>query len=492
MRDTQRAVTRRATTLEDVARLLTPAISPGQRAVCRLIDGLPPRDAEQAELYRTLLRRPWGDDLLERRSRVVIRAGRGATKSYIGAWFAIARSVCADVSALSAGELGYVPIVAPKKHAAEPTLGFVRGFVDTNPALKKDVLGDPLAESVRFRNGTVVEIMAADKGGLAVRGRPILGLVGDEANFFRDEHTGVVNDRDIVEAAEYRLTRGGQILLLSSPWVESGLFHATYQAELGRCESALVIDVPHPSLLNPAWQVPPDIVPGTRAWRREVEGEWVQDDADSLATRGEVEACMEGRSEAPQPWRAGAVYADALDLSGTQHRTGYAIGHSEGGRVVIDGVWGWVPSVPVEDRFREIAKLRRLYHVAGACAADQFSFAAAAALGRVVGGLEMRRDSGNRAAQAELAAKLVAAHMLSLPKSPTLARQIPMLAVRNTSGGGQTLAIPARDLEGGHFDEAVAVLLLCAQLAEDEARYVRPIGWRPPAPPTPMEELRWP
>ena len=478
--------------LERIAAHLRPDISPGQRAVCRLIDGLPPRTPDEAALYRTLLRREWGDDLRRRKARVVIRAGRGATKSYIGAWFALCRALDSDVvKRLAPGELGWVPIVAPKKAAAVPTLGFVRGFVETDKALRRDCLGDPLAESIRFRNGTVIEIVAADKGGLAVRGRPILGLVGDEANFFRDEHTGVVNDRDIVEAAEFRLVPGGQVLLLSSPWVESGLFHSLYEADVGRCVDALVIDVPHPSVLNPSWEPPAGVEPGSRSWLREVEGQWTQDDADTLATRVEVEACMEGRSEAPQPWRAGAVYADALDLSGTQHRTGYAIGHSEGGRVVIDGVWGWAPAVPVEDRFREIAKLRRAYHVAGPCAADQFSFAAAAALGRVVGGLEMRRDSGNRAAQAELAAKLVAARMLSLPRSATIARQIPMLAVRNTSGGGQTLSIPTRDLDGGHFDEAVAVLLLCAQLAEDEARYVRPIGWHPPAPLTPLEDTPW-
>jgi hypothetical protein len=479
------------TTLEDLAAFLRPDLSLGQRIVCRLIDGLPPKDQAQAGLYRTLLHRDWGDDLRQRRARVIVRAGRGASKSYIGAWFCMRASLAADVSGLAPGEIASVPIVAPEVRNARAAMNFVRGFVETIPTMRKEVVGPPLAESVTFRNGTMVELVAARRGGMSVRSKPIAGMLEDEANFFYDESTGVVNDRDITEAAEYRLLPGGQMLLISSSWVESGLFYSTYKAELGRCRDAMVIDVPHPQLLNPAWVAPEGVTPGTKAWLREVEGQWVQDDADSLAAREDVDACMEERSEEPLPRQNGVAYQDALDLSGTQHRTGYAIGHSEEGRVIVDGVWSWAPSVPVEDRMREIAKLRRTYHIRTDCAADQFSFAAAAALGRVIGGISMVRDTGNRVAQAEQASKLMQARMVSLPKSARLARQFPMLSIRNTSGGGQTLAMPARDLDGGHFDEAVAVMLLCARLAEDEAQMVRPIGWTPPKPPTPWEDSPW-
>ena len=461
--------------LEAIAAHLFPAISLGQRAVCRLIQGEPPEGDAQAALYARLLGRPWGDDLARVFPRVVIRAGRGASKSLMGEWFAVFHALTGDVSGLAPGELGHVLVVGPRKLSTKAVMGFVRGACESVPSLRADLLGEPMAESVRFRRGSEIEARAADKGGLSMRSVPVLAAVLDEANFFRDEATGVVNDKDIVEAAEARLVPGGQILLISSSWVETGLFFDVYDREIGKSREALVLNVDHPSLLNPAWRLPPGLVEGSTAYRREVLGEWVRDSSDSLATRDQVAACMIGRDAEDLPPEPRRDYRDALDLAGSGHRTGYAIGHvahaglvAEAGgvapRFVVDALRGWTPTMPVEERFEAIRALRATYRVARSCAGDQFSFSAAQAVGRLVG-VPLRQDTGKRPAQADAMAMLLREGRVSLPRSARLRAQFPAISLRRASGGGLSLVLPTQDAEGGHFDEAVAVMLLCAVLA---------------------------
>ena len=449
--------------LEAVAAKLYPAISPGQRALCRLVRGEPPRGPEQAALYAEMLGRAWGEDLAVPRPRVVIRAGRGASKSLIGAWSCIDAALTADVSGLAPGEVGKVLVVAPKKDGTRAVMGFVRGFASAE-ALRADLLGEPLIEVVRFRRGVEIEARAADKGGLSMRSVPVLGAVLDEANFFRDEVTGAVNDRDIVEAAEARLVPGGQILLISSSWVETGLFYDQFTAEFGRSAEALAVQIPHPRFLNPAWQMPPGMVEGSVAYRREVIGEWVREGSDALATRDQVATCMAGRGDGDLAWQPGIEYRDALDLAGSGHRTGYALGHRDAGdRVVVDVLRGYPATMPVEDRLRDIARLRAAYHVAAPVACDQFSFHAAQALGRLVG-VGLALDTGARPQQADAMASLLREARVSLPASPRLRAAYPAMSLRRASGGALSLVIPARDQEGGHFDEAVAVMLLASVL----------------------------
>lgn len=95
-------------------------------------------------------------------------------------------------------------------------------------------------ELVRHDGRRVVfECFAASRAGDTARGVPIIGALLDECAFYRDELTGAVNDRDIFNAIMPRLLPGGQILLVSSPWAESGLLYTEYTRNHGAPSTAL-------------------------------------------------------------------------------------------------------------------------------------------------------------------------------------------------------------------------------------------------------------
>lgn len=472
--------------LETLASLLSPRISPGQRAVCRLIEGRPPRDREQGALYAKLLGREWGPDLATRRSRIVLRAGRGATKTTIAGWYAIWRALDGPVDGLAAGEWAYVPIVAPRMDAARITLGLVWGTVATAQAgegataarLSSHVWRPEHAggDVVRFRRGVKIGAYAADRGGVNVRSRSILSLVCDEANLFRAHGAAVVNDRDVVTAAEARMVPDAQTLMLSSPWVEEGLFYDLFDADFGRSTEALVIAVDHPLTLNPGWTPKRNLKPGTPEHAREIEGRWVADGEDGICTRDQVLACQRhangsGPDLAPV---AGERYADACDAHGMgRHRTGYTIGHwDRGGRLVVDLVRGWTSATKVEDRVAEMARQRARYRIDSACASDQYAYEMLAALGRsgVDGGSDGRltvtfsHDTGDRAVQAVRCGESIRDGRMSLPPGDRLALDFPRITTRNTAGGHVAVRVPV-DSAGGHCDEATAVILLHATSA---------------------------
>lgn len=88
------------------------------------------------------------------------------------------------------------------------------------------------------------ECFAASRGGDNVRGVPIIAALLDEASFFLDEQTGVVNDRAIFNAIVPRLLAGGQILIVSSPWGLQGLLAEEFAANHGNPTAALAAHCP--------------------------------------------------------------------------------------------------------------------------------------------------------------------------------------------------------------------------------------------------------
>lgn len=100
-------------------------------------------------------------------------------------------------------------------------------------------------ELVRHDGRRVVfECFAASRAGDTARGVPIIGVLLDECAFYRDELTGAVNDRDIFNAIIPRLLPGGQVLLVSTPWAESGLLYTEFTRNRGAPTTALAAFCP--------------------------------------------------------------------------------------------------------------------------------------------------------------------------------------------------------------------------------------------------------
>jgi hypothetical protein len=73
-----------------------------------------------------------------------------------------------------------------------------------------------------------------------VRGRTLVFAGLDEACFFFDETTGVVNDADLYRAVLQRVVSGGQVWIVSTPWLaDTGLLETTIAKNWGSHEHAL-------------------------------------------------------------------------------------------------------------------------------------------------------------------------------------------------------------------------------------------------------------
>lgn len=201
----------------------------GQRVVALVsFDGMQPRDLRGRE--REIAREIFGDlETISEAQRQVLVAicGARAGKSYvIVALRLLHLGLTVDISPLAPGEVGSVPIIAPDKELAEQVLNYIRGAIKSDPALTAMVVGDPDAgESVTIlRDGHEIEfvIRAASGRGRTGRGRSLLAAALDEICFFLDRNYKV-NDEDMYKAVAPRIMPGGQLLLDSTPWVQSGL-----------------------------------------------------------------------------------------------------------------------------------------------------------------------------------------------------------------------------------------------------------------------------
>jgi len=233
-----------------VATILRVVLTLGQRTIARLAyDGAEPTDLTDDE--RAMAIRIFGDigDVVPQAARHVFCAVAGARagKSYVlGALRLLHLVLSVSLDSLAPGEIAMAVIVAPDLRLARQTLRFVLGAVRSVPAIAKRIIAETAdGFMIRRPDGAVVEVVClpATRGGSALRGRSIICALLEEAAFFRDE-SAVVNDVEIVKAVGPRILPGGQLLIVSTPWLEQGVLFDLWKANHGGPVTALVAHAP--------------------------------------------------------------------------------------------------------------------------------------------------------------------------------------------------------------------------------------------------------
>lgn len=232
------------------------ALSPLMAAVMDAAEGLPVTTIDDAASLRH-----FGCDLaaLPRRARrlVAVRAGgRGGKTSRMLATKALHAALTVPLPTLGHGERAVALLIAPDLVLARQVLGFVRGYTETSPALRAAVLRDT-ADEIELRrpdgHAVLIRVRAASRGGKGGRGFVFVFAGLDEAAFFRDESSGVVNDTEIYRPIAQRLAPGAQAWVVSTPWVAGmGLLEETIAKDFGAHEHALCAVAPTRAL-NPTW-----------------------------------------------------------------------------------------------------------------------------------------------------------------------------------------------------------------------------------------------
>src|SRR6185369_8538592 len=220
---------------------LSGKLTVAQRAFARVVyDGAEPADLEGSErdaahaIFGALGAIP----AVARRVVVQVK-GRDAGGSRLGAERCAHLGLTLPIDRIGVQELAFVVFGGPKLRHARVGLRHARS------ALKKHgvaILEDSTdgftivrhdGRRVRF------EAFAASRGGDTVRGVPIIAALLDEAGFYYDESSGVANGEAIFGAIVPRLLPGGQVLIVSSPWAESGLLFTEFTRNHGAPVTAI-------------------------------------------------------------------------------------------------------------------------------------------------------------------------------------------------------------------------------------------------------------
>lgn len=202
-------------------------LTPGQIEFARVAyDGLEPVD-------RDLAVKIFGSDMpLGRRRVVAAVCGRRAGKSYVMVALRLVHGMLVrDVPKLPPGIKAVSMIIAPRSNMRDEVFAYALGAVESKPELRA-MLGSTKAETFTLRrpDGKLVtfECGVATAGGTAARGRWFLDFALDECAFFRD-NTFKVNDEELYKAGRSVLLPGGQILITSTPWAETGLLYRMWK-----------------------------------------------------------------------------------------------------------------------------------------------------------------------------------------------------------------------------------------------------------------------
>jgi hypothetical protein len=447
-------------------------LSPLMAAIMDASCGIVPRTIDNATAVRH-----FGcelDDLPRAPKRtVVVRAGgRGGKSSRLLAPKALHAAWTVPLPTLQRGEVASSLIVAPDTKLARQTLSFVVGYVEGSAVLRRALIEDPTKDAVELRRPdgkrVRVEVIAASRGGRGARARTLCFAGLDEAAFFYDDATGVVNDADIYRAVLQRIVPGGQCWIVSTPWLaDIGLLEQTIAKNWAQHTHALVCTA-GTRALNPTWDPTGEIEQDLRevdpdAAVREIDGEPMAGGAGTFFDPAAIRQCVDETIRLPMPLTIGTRAHFGADL-GFASDSSALIGVTK----QRNGV-SLVLSVD-ELRPRKGAPLRPKAVIdAFATTIDLFAASEFVSDGHYKEsarehlephGIRFVDAPGGREGKAEtylLVRKLLHEGRVRLPNHPRLLAQLRSIISRPVPGGGIAIETPRRF--GAHGDLVSALVL---------------------------------
>lgn len=410
---------------------------------------------------------------------VVVRAGgRGGKTSRLLAPKALHAAWTVPLPLLGPGEVGYAVIFAPDLKLARQALSFCKGYVDESPTLRAALVEEPTADALTLKrpDGRIVrvEVFAASRGGKGGRGKSLVFAGLDEACFFRDEATGVVNDAEMYRAVIQRVVPGGQVWIVSTPWLAGvGLLEELVGKNFGSHEHALCALAPTRAL-NPAWDPDGEIERDLREndpdnAEREIDAVPMAAGSAMFFDPNAIKAAVDEDRPLEAPYRGGAAYGAGGDLAFKRDSSALAIAELCDGRYAIAALDELRPEkgAPLKSSavVGQFAGTMRRY-ACGDLTLDSHEREAAtddlAAHGLTA--LPAPEGHGGKAESYIAFRRLLHEGRLTLPNHPRFLRQLRDIVSKPMPGGGLSITSPRRT-GGGHGDLVSAAVLAVWRLA---------------------------
>jgi hypothetical protein len=210
----------------------------GWKSVLKAMDGLP-MTADEIEFFKSI---SGGREPPARRvSEFVAACARRTGKDSVGSLVAAQSAALFDgQDRLRPGERAQVLCLACDRDQAQIILNYIKSYFDAIPALRAMVERET---RYGFELNNSVDVVVATNSFRAVRGRPILLAILDEAAFYNSE-TSASPDTELYAALKPGLATlpGSRIIIISSPYRRAGLLWDRYQKYFGKdSDDTLVI-----------------------------------------------------------------------------------------------------------------------------------------------------------------------------------------------------------------------------------------------------------
>jgi hypothetical protein len=273
----------------------------------------------------------------------------------------------ADHAAL-VGESGTHALLLGQDHrgAMRVLLRYAREPFETIDAFRAEVVRSTV-DTLELRNG--VSLSAYPCRPASVRGLRACIVVIDELAFFTATDGRPV-DTEMLRAARGRLaTTGGKLIILSSPYAQTGALYDLHRKHFGRDDSDVLVWQAAAPAMNPT--LPADYLTrmaqdDPEAYRSEVLGEF-RTGLTTLLDPEALAACVaiDVRERAPERDLRYTAFVDAASGSGKDAFT-VAIAHLVKDRAVLDAVRAWKPPFNPSGAIAEAAVLLKTYRISEA------------------------------------------------------------------------------------------------------------------------------
>jgi hypothetical protein len=444
-------------------------LSPVMRAIALASEGRPVDVVDAARYFGC------GPERLPHRlpGTVAVRAGgRGGKSSRLVATKALHAAWTVPLPTLAHGEYACSLIVARDIKLARQTLSFVKGYCESSPILRQALISSPRTDDVELRRPdgrpVRIEILAASARGAATRGRvlPFVGL--DEAAFFWSGDAYAVKDTDIYRAVRQRIAPGGQVWIVSTPWLaHTGLLEELIDKDWGKHEHALCVTAGTRDL-NPTWDPDGTIEAAMRATdpdgaRAEIDGVPLPGSAASFFDLASIDAAVDPNLTLPRASRPGDIVSAGGDVAFRRDSSALAIVHHVGHELVVAELLELRPETDQPLRPSEVVRkfaetLQRHSGVRYMVADAHYREAVAEHLSESQLGLKDAPAGAGGVAEVYVRARaLLRERRVRLPNHPRLLSQLRSVQWRPNVGGSITIVLP-RD-SGGHCDLVSALVL---------------------------------
>lgn len=466
-------------------------LTDGQRSICNVVyDGAEPGGEDAFGGARAV------PPLCRRTVSAVCGARSG--KSYVLVamrllWGALTRGL----DQLAPGEVASSLIVAPGMRLAQQTLRYVSGAAHLDPDLAETIVKeDADGITIRRENGRLVRIEAlpAAARGTALRGRWYCDAALDESAFFRDENYAV-NDLEVYRAVSPRILPGGQIIVASTPWAQSGLLYEFHRRNFGHPVDALAVHAPTLAMqpgMREAVEAARLLDPENA--RREYDAEFMSAGAGQFFDVPLLEACTDATLELPLRSLPGDQITAGGDFAFEADASALCIVHLRDGKAVVAELLELQPTIdrPLTPSATVAAFSDAIAWHGGTylmCDAHYRQTVAEILAYRRLGFVEAPRVPAEAFVRTRT---LMRDGKVVLPNHPRLLSQLREVIARPRPGGGLSITLPRHKhhsgggdpgTSGGHGDLVSAFVLAVYQAAGELVRE------RPPAPGT-AEALR--